>query len=337
MLFKESESVFMPPAATRFHIRVYGHGAYIPPHVVTNEDLAQRLETSDEWIKTRTGIAQRHMASPQEHTSHLAIHSGLKSLAAAQLEPHDIDGIILATTTPDITFPATATLVQRSLGTQGFAFDVQAACGGFVLGMLTAAQWIHCGQARRILVIGAETMSRIVDWQDRSTAVLFGDGAGSVILEASPDTETYGFMGGLFGTDGSLADHLYVEGGVSKSQSAGFIRMQGREVFRHAVEKMTAISEQLLERYEKTIQDVDWVIPHQANLRIIENIGQRLGCEKEKVIVTVDQHANTSAASIPLALEYAVRSQKLQKGHLVLCPALGAGFAWGAVLFHWGG
>lgn len=320
-------------------VRVYGHGGCLPQKVLTNHDLAQRLDTSDDWIRTRTGIRQRHVAAPGEYTSDLAIQAAQSALKHAGLQPTDVEGIIVATTTPDWTFPATAVQVQAALGTPGFAFDMQAACAGFVSALITAYHMIRGGQAQRMVVIGAETMSRLVDWNDRSTAVLFGDGAGAVIVSAEtsqPEGPLQGFIDGLFETDGSCVEHLYVNGGPSRTQTTGVIHMQGREVFRYAVDKMSKVSERLLHRWKLSIHDIDWIIPHQANLRIIEGIAQRLECPLEKCVVSLDQHANTSAASIPLALDHAAQAGSLKPGHLVLCPALGAGFAWGAALFRWG-
>lgn len=319
--------------------RVYGNGSFVPEQVLTNDHLSASLNTSDEWIRSRTGIGQRHVAEASQYTSDLALNAARASLASAGLDPQDLDGLVLATTTPDYSFPATATQIQGALGARGFAFDVQAACGGFPLAMITAAHWIRGGQARRVMVIGADTMSRLTDWTDRRTAVLFGDGAGAVIVEGVPACEGSepDRLEGLFECDGKGFQALYVDGGVSRTRQAGLIRMEGREVFRHAVERMSEASLALMERQALTVHDIDWLIPHQANARIMDSVAHRLGFPADKVVSTTEHYANTSAASIPLALDYGVRTNRIHAGHKILCPAFGAGFAWGAVLFRWHG
>jgi 3-oxoacyl-[acyl-carrier-protein] synthase-3 len=316
-----------------------GAGHYLPKNVVTNSELAKTVDTSDEWIVTRTGIEQRHFAAEGEFTSHLAIEAARDALDNAGIEASDIDTIVLATSTPDQTFPSTATKVQAGLGmTSGFAFDVQAVCAGFAFAMTTANSLIVSGQSKRVLVIGAETFSRIMDWEDRTTCVLFGDGAGAVILEAQECEGTSADRGILaceLNSDGKYNDLLYVDGGVSSTQTTGVLRMQGQEVFKHAVSKLAAAGETVMERAGVTSDDVDWVVPHQANLRIIKSTAKKMGVPMEKVILTVHDHGNTSAASIPLALSVAVKSGQIKRGNLVLTEAIGGGLAWGAVIFRW--
>lgn len=316
-----------------------GAGHYLPANVVTNSELAKTVDTSDEWIVTRTGIERRHFAAEGEYTSDLAIEAAKDALENAGLDASDIDTIVLATSTPDQTFPATATKVQAGLGmTTGFAFDVQAVCAGFAFALTTANSLIVAGQSKRALVIGAETFSRIMDWEDRTTCVLFGDGAGAVILEAQEcagKSDDRGILACELSSDGKYNDLLYVDGGVSTTQTTGVLRMQGQEVFKHAVGKLAAAGETAMERAGVTSADVDWVVPHQANLRIIKSTAKKMGVPMEKVVLTVHDHGNTSAASIPLALSVAVKEGKIKRGDLVLTEAIGGGLAWGAVIFRW--
>lgn len=318
---------------------VIGTGHYLPQRVVENAEFARTLDTSDEWIESRSGIRRRHFAAEGEYTSDLAIAAARAALADAGLQPGDIDAVVVATSTPDMTFPAVATQVQDGLGmTGGFAFDVQAVCAGFVFALANANGIIVSGQARRVLVIGAETFSRIMDWTDRATCVLFGDGAGAVVLEARDGAGTSddrGILATDLNSDGRYRDLLYVDGGVSTSGTAGHLRMQGREVFRHAVEKLAATATTALERAGLAAADVDWVVPHQANLRIIRGTAQKLGVSMDRVVVTVQDHGNTSAASIPLALSVAAREGRFAPGDLVLCEAIGGGLSWGAVVLRW--
>jgi 3-oxoacyl-[acyl-carrier-protein] synthase-3 len=319
--------------------QVVGCGAYLPQQVVTNAELACRLETSDEWITQRTGIRQRHIAAAGETTSDLATAAAKAALAHAGIDAESIDLIVLATSTPDHTFPATATQVQARLGmSRGAAFDVQAVCSGFVYALAVADNFIKVGQARTALVIGAETFSRILDWNDRGTCVLFGDGAGAVVLQAGEGNGTAADRGVLtthLYSDGQYYKLLYVDGGPSATQSTGHLRMEGREVFRHAVVKMGEAVDAAIGAMGISSRDLDWLVPHQANRRIIDSMGQRLHLPAEKVIVTVDRHANTSAASIPLALDDAVRDGRIRPGHMVLLEAMGGGFTWGSALVRW--
>lgn len=316
-----------------------GAGHYLPKRVVTNTDLAQTVDTSDEWIVARTGIERRHFAADDEYTSDLAIEAAKDALKHAGLEADDIDTIVLATSTPDQTFPSTATKVQAGLGmTQGFAFDVQAVCAGFAFALTTANSLIVAGQSKRALVIGAETFSRIMDWEDRTTCVLFGDGAGAMILEAQECEGTSADRGILsceLSSDGKYNDLLYVDGGVSTTQTTGVLRMQGQEVFKHAVAKLAQAGETALERANIDVSEVDWVVPHQANLRIIKSTVKKMGLDMSKVVLTVQDHGNTSAASIPLALSVAVKNGDIKKNDLILTEAIGGGLAWGAVVFRW--
>ncbi len=314
-------------------------GSYLPARALSNDELARRVDTSDQWIVERTGIRQRHIAAEDERTSDLAIAAARQALERAGLEGEDIDLIVLATATPDYTFPATATMVQAAIGmTGGFAFDIQAVCSGFVYALATADNFLRCGQAHRALVIGAETFSRILDWEDRGTCVLFGDGAGAVVVEAGEGTGGAGDRGVLTShlhSDGRYLDMLYVDGGPSTTQSSGYLRMKGREVFRHAVVHLAEVIEESLEAVGLTPDDIDWVVPHQANKRILDGTARRLGLPVEKVIMTVDRHANTSAASIPLALDEAVHDGRIREGDLLLLEAMGGGFTWGACLVRW--
>jgi 3-oxoacyl-[acyl-carrier-protein] synthase III len=323
-----------------FRSRVIGCGAYLPERIVTNAELARRLDTSDEWIVQRTGIRQRHVAAPGELTSDLAVHAAERALAAAGLSGADLDLIVLATATPDNTFPATATKVQSRLGMiQGCAFDVQAVCSGFIYALATADNFIRCGQARRALVIGAETFSRILDWEDRGTCVLFGDGAGAIVLASHRDEGDGARERGVLSThlhaDGRHYDILYVDGGPSTTGSCGFLRMEGKEVFRHAVHRLAEVVDEALAANGLAASDLDWLVPHQANRRIIDSMGRKLDLPTEKVVVTIDRHANTSAASVPLALAEAVGDGRIKPGHLVLMEAMGGGLTWGAALVRW--
>ena len=318
---------------------VRGCGAYLPNNVVTNADLARKVDTSDEWITSRTGIKQRHLVSGNEKTSDLALNAARAALDDAGLEAGDLDAIMLATTTPDETFPATATVVQAALGmTRGFAMDVQAVCSGFIFALATANSYLITGQAKTILVIGAETFSKILDWTDRTTCVLFGDGAGAVVLQSDTGSGTNADRGILVSklhSDGRLHDALYVDGGPGSTRTTGHVRMQGREVFRHAVVNLADIVREVLDEAGLCIGDIDWVVPHQANKRIIDGAAKRLGLDPAKVVITVDHHANTSAASVPLALAEAVGDGRIKKGDLVLLEAMGGGFTWGANLVRW--
>ncbi|MFD2236026.1 beta-ketoacyl-ACP synthase III [Aureimonas populi] len=318
---------------------VIGTGSSLPARRMSNLDFEGIVETSDEWIRQRTGIANRYIAGEGETTVSLGEAAARKALEAANLQPSDIDLIVLATATPDRTFPASAVQVQMRLGiTHGFAFDMQAVCSGFVYAITTADLYIRSGMARRALVIGAETFSRIVDWSDRTTCVLFGDGAGAVVLEAAEGEGGLSDRGVLVSrlrSDGAHHEKLYVDGGPSSTGTVGKLRMEGREVFKHAVGMITDVIEDSFEALSITAEDVDWFVPHQANRRIIDASARKLGIAPEKVVVTVDDHGNTSAASIPLALDRAARDGRLKRGDLVLLEAMGGGFTWGAVLVRW--
>jgi 3-oxoacyl-[acyl-carrier-protein] synthase-3 len=307
--------------------------------VVTNDDLAARLETSDAWIRERTGILERRIAADGELTSDLAVAAAQEALRAAQVRPSAVNMIVLATATPDETFPATATTVQARLGmTQGFAFDVQAVCSGFVYALSVADNFIKAGQVKTCLVIGAETFSRILDWNDRTTAVLFGDGAGAVLLTAGSEAGTRadrGILSTHLYSDGRQHDLLYVDGGPSKTRTTGFLRMEGREVFRHAVVNLTEAIDAALTANGVTADEVDWFVPHQANQRILDATARKAGVHPSRVVSTVAHHANTSAASVPLALATAVGDGRIQPGHLVLLEAMGGGFTWGSALIRW--
>jgi 3-oxoacyl-[acyl-carrier-protein] synthase-3 len=318
---------------------VAGCGAYLPKQVVTNADLAKKIETSDEWIRQRTGIGQRHVAAEGELTSDLALKASEAALANAGVKADELDTIVLATTTPDETFPATATRVQAALGmTRGMAFDVQAVCSGFVYALAVADNFLRVGQAKTALVIGAETFTRILDWNDRGTSVLFGDGAGAVVLKAAPgkgDKTDRGILSTHLFSDGRYHDMLYVDGGPSSTGTVGVVRMEGREVFRHAVTKLAQAVDEAIESNGVSGSEIDWLVPHQANRRIIDSMGQRLKLAPEKVVVTIDRHANTSAASIPLALAEAHADGRIKQGQLVLIEAMGGGFTWGSALIRW--
>lgn len=319
---------------------IIGCGSYLPDRVVTNKELATRVDTSDEWIYSRTGIRQRHIAADGELASDLAVKAAGRALDAAGVDASDIDLIVLATTTPDNTFPATATTVQSKLGiTTGAAFDVQAVCSGFIYGLSIADNFIKVGQAGTALVIGAETFSRLLDWSDRTTCVLFGDGAGAVVLRAANSGDDDAMARGILSThlhsDGRYSDLLYVDGGPSSTQTVGHVRMVGREVFRHAVKNLTEVVNEALAANGLDHQDIDWFVPHQANLRILNSTARRLGLPSERVVITIENHANTSAASVPLALDAAVRDGRIQPGHLVLLEAMGGGLTWAAGLVRW--
>ena len=318
--------------------QVAGCGAYLPERIITNHELASRLETSDEWIRQRTGIGERRVAAPGELTSDLAVRAAEQALGSAGMSGSDLDLLVLATATPDNTFPATAAKVQARLGMRrGAAFDVQAVCAGFIFALSVADNAIRLGQAQTALVIGAETFSRIIDWEDRSTCILFGDGAGAVVLRAVPATATGGrfILSNHLHSDGRQYDILYVDGGPSSTRHTGFLRMEGREVFRQAVHHLSAVVDEALAANGLTAADIDWLVPHQANSRIIDGIGRKLGLPEDKVVVTIERHANTSAASIPLALEAAVADGRIRPGNLVLMEALGGGLSWGASLVRW--
>lgn len=321
---------------TRAVVRGVGH--YLPEKVVPNSWFEDKIDTSDEWIRSRSGIERRHFAAEGETTSDMAAKAAEKALAMAGMQPDDIDVVIVATSTADLTFPSAATMVQDRLGmTSGFAFDVQAVCAGFVFALAQANALIISGQAKRALVIGAETFSRIMDWSDRTTCVLFGDGAGAVVLEAAEGKGTTGDRGILsvdLNSDGRHRDILYVDGGVS-TQTTGYLRMQGKEVFRHAVEKLAQTAHAALEKVGLTSDDVDWIVPHQANLRIIKSTAQKMGIDMDRVVVTVQDHGNTSAASIPLALSVGVERGQIKEGDLIVTEAIGGGLAWGSVVLRW--
>ncbi|MEZ5996146.1 MAG: beta-ketoacyl-ACP synthase III [Hyphomonadaceae bacterium] len=310
-----------------------GAGAHVPARVLTNAELAQRVDTSDEWIVERTGIRERHIAGPDEKTSDLACAAAAKALAHAGREAKDIDLVIVATTTPDLTFPATAARVQAALGiTHGAAFDLQAVCSGFIFALATADNFLVRGQAKRALVIGAETFSRLLDWEDRGTCVLFGDGAGAVILEAREDAGERGVISTFLRTDGRMHDLLFVSGGPSETGTVGKVRMVGNAVFRQAVEHISGAMLEACARAGVPIDAVDWFVPHQANQRILDGVARKLGIDVDKVVSTVALHGNTSAASVPLALDAAIRDGRIKTGDLVLMEALGGGLTWGAAL-----
>jgi 3-oxoacyl-[acyl-carrier-protein] synthase III len=315
---------------------IVGCGSYLPAQILTNDDLAKRVDTSDEWISQRTGIRARHIAAPGEKTSDLAIAAARKALASAGLPAEALDMIVLATTTPDHTFPATATRVQAALGmTGGAAFDLQAVCSGFVFAMAVADNFIRLGQARHVLVIGAETFSRILDWEDRSTCVLFGDGAGAVVLQAiegEGTSDDRGVLSTHLHSEGRHYNLLWVDGGPSSTQTTGHVRMNGQEVFRNAVTKLAEVVQEALDANGLKASDIDWLVPHQANRRIIDGTARKLGLPAEKVVLTVERHGNTSAASIPLALVEAVEDGRIKPGDLVLMEAIGGGLSWGSAL-----
>ncbi len=314
-----------------------GVGGYVPARVVSNDELAQRLETSDAWIRERTGIRQRHIAAPHETCAFMATEAARAALLQAEAEPAEVDAIILATSTPDQAFPATALRVQAALGVPGgFGFDLSAACAGFIYALSVADGLIRAGQVRGVLVIGSEVYSRILNWRDRGTCVLFGDGAGAVFLRAGSERSGGGMDCGILSThlhaQGAQGDLLYVDGAVGRPDRPGTLVMNGREVFRHAVLRLAEAVDEALAANGLGRQDVDWLVPHQANLRIIDAMGKRLGLASDRVVITVDRHANTSAASVPLALAEAVADGRIQRGHLVLMEALGGGLTWGSAL-----
>ena len=318
---------------------VLGCGSYLPERILTNAELASRIDTSDEWIVQRTGIRERHVAAEGEFTSHLAIKAARAALHHARLDAQAIDLIVLATSTPDNTFPATAVAVQEGLGiNHGAAFDLQAVCSGFVFALATADNFLRAGTYKRALVIGAETFSRILDWNDRGTCVLFGDGAGAVVLEAQTEpgkSSDRGVLTTHLRSDGRHKSKLYVDGGPSSTQTVGLLRMEGREVFKHAVGMITDVIVDAFNATGLTADDIDWFIPHQANKRIIDASAHKLHIAPQKVVLTVDLHGNTSAASIPLALAVAVKDGRVKKGDLVLFEAMGGGFTWGSALVRW--
>jgi len=323
-----------------FRSEVVSCGAYLPEKIVTNVELAERLDTSDEWIFQRTGIHQRHIAAVGELTSDLATQAARRALTAAGMTGNDLDLIVLATATPDHTFPATATKVQAQLAMKrGAAFDVQAVCTRFIYALGVAAAMLKTGQGRTAMVIGAETFSRILDWQDRGTCVLFGDGAGAVVLRAMPveagEPRPRGVLSTHLHSDGPNYDLLYVDGGPSTTGTTGFLRMEGKEVFRHAVQRLAEVVDEALAANGLTEVDIDWLVPHQANRRIIESMGRKLKLPPGKVVMTIDRHANTSAASVPLALAEAVADGRIRRNQLVLLEAMGGGLTWGASLVRW--
>lgn len=317
---------------------VMGVGHYLPERIVPNSEFEATLDTSDEWIRARTGIERRHFAAEGQTTTELATKAARAALADAGYAPSDIDAIVLATSTPDLTFPSVATMVQAELGMEnGFAFDTQAVCAGFVYALTQANALIIAGTAKRVLVIGAETFSRLMDWTDRSTCVLFGDGAGALVVEAQKGTgtsEDRGILASDLNSDGRFREALYVDGGTSTG-TTGYLRMQGKEVFRHAVEKLAKTAHTSLEKVGLTGEDVDWIVPHQANLRIISATAQRMKVPMERVVVTVQDHGNTSAASIPLALSVGKANGQIKKNDLVVTEAIGGGLAWGSVALRW--
>ena len=316
-----------------------GIGHYLPERVVPNSEFEKMVDTSDEWIRSRSGIERRHFAAEGQLTSHLAIEAAKDALADAGLEPGDIDALVVATSTPDQTFPSTATKVQAALGMgASFAFDIQAVCAGFIFALANANALILSGQAKRVMVIGAETFSRILNWEDRTTCVLFGDGAGALIIEAQEgtgDVSDRGILATELQSDGRYNDLLYVDGGVSSTQTAGTLVMEGKEVFKHAVTKLAQVGEAAMNKVGVTEADIDWIVPHQANLRIITKTAEKMKVPMDRVIVTVQDHGNTSAASIPLALSVGKKRGQIKKGDLILSEAIGGGLAWGAVLIRW--
>lgn len=318
---------------------VRGVGHYLPERVVENSEFEKTLDTSDEWIRSRSGIERRHFAAEGETTSDMAIEASKRALEAAGMVPEDIDAIVVATSTPDLTFPSVATMVQAGLGMErGFGFDVQAVCAGFVFALTNANALLLSGQVDRVLVIGAETFSRIMDWTDRATCVLFGDGAGALVLEAQDgtgDTGDRGVLSADLNSDGRFRDMLYVDGGVSSTGHAGKLRMQGNPLFRQAVDKLTSTAHAALAKIGLDDGAVDWIVPHQANIRIIQGTARKMGVPMERVVVTVQDHGNTSAASIPLALSVGVERGQIKQGDLIVTEAIGGGLAWGAVVLRW--
>ena len=315
---------------------VSGIGASLPQEVVTNKDLSMRMDTSEEWIEERTGIKERRIASKDETTSSLGTDAAQIAIDNSGLKNSDIDLIILATATPDNTFPASATLIQSSLGIErGYAYDMQAVCSGFVFAVEAADNAIKAGNIKNALVIGSETFSRILDWDDRATCVLFGDGAGAMVLSASSEDTNRGVLSNHLHSDWRYKNLLYVDGGPSTTNNVGYLRMDGKGVFKHAVQNLSSAIIEAIEYNNIAIEDIDWFVPHQANIRILEAVSKKVGLIRDKVIITVDKHANTSAASIPLALYDAVQKDKIKKGDLVLLEAMGGGFSWGSTLIRW--
>jgi 3-oxoacyl-[acyl-carrier-protein] synthase III len=318
---------------------VRGVGAYLPKRIMTNAEMAKRVDTTDEWIVERTGIHARHIAADGEFTSDLGIAAARQALVRSGIDPVEIDLVICATATPDRTFPATAVKIQAALGiTKGAAFDIQAVCSGFVYALATADNFLKSGQSKRALVIGAETFSRILDWEDRTTCVLFGDGAGAVVLEAQPQTggrADRGILSTTIRSDGRYEDLLYVDGGPGSTKTVGHLRMNGREVFRHAIQKISGVIEETLIETGYAANEIDLFVPHQANKRILDGIAKKLNVDPGKIVMTLSQHGNTSAASIPLALNHAFEEHRIKEGNLVLMEAMGGGFTWGAVLVRW--
>ena len=313
-----------------------GVGGCLPARLVSNDELAKTVDTSDEWIQQRTGIKQRYLVE-DERTSDLAVGAARQALKHAGLSADDIDIIVLATTTPNDTFPSTASVVQKDLGAfNAFAFDIQAVCAGFVYALGVAESLLKTGQGKRALVIGAESFSKLLDWDDRTTCVLFGDGAGAVILEAGATVDDWGVLSSVLHTDGRYRDILYVDGGPSETGTVGHVRMKGPDVFKHAVEKLSSALDEALTKAGKTPDEIDWLVPHQANLRIINGMQKKLGMDPQKVVRTVSEHANTSAASIPLALNTAVRDGRIQSGHVLAFEAIGGGLSWGASIVRFG-
>jgi len=321
---------------SRFRSVIAGVGSYLPEKVLTNQDIAKMVDTTDEWIRSRTGIQKRHIAAEGQTTSMLATMAAKRALEAAGMEAGELDMIVLATATPDLTFPATATMVQREIGMlRGFAFDINAVCSGFLYALAVADSFVARGQVRTAMVIGAETFSRILDWEDRTTCVLFGDGAGAMVLRGEPGAPGMGERGVIhthLRSDGRFEELLYVDGGPSRTQTVGHLRMSGNKVFRHAITNISGAIVRVLDDAGLNTSDIDWFVPHQANERILEGISKKLGLPKERVISTVREHGNTSAASIPLALDVAIQDGRIKQGDLVLFEALGGGFTWGAAL-----
>ena len=315
---------------------IKGVGTALPSRIMTNADISKIVDTSDEWIVERTGIRARHIAGEGETTRSLAVAASRKALDDAEMTADDIDLVIVATSTPDNTFPATATMVQADLGImQGAAFDIQAVCTGFVYGLTTADALIRAGQATGVLVIGAETFSRILDWNDRTTCVLFGDGAGAFVLKAERgkgDNDDHGILASKLRSDGRFADKLYVDGGPSTTKTVGYLRMEGRDVFKHAVNNISSVMQDVMTIADVRAADIDWFVPHQANRRILEGISRKLGIDEARIVITLDRHGNTSAASIPLAFDAALKDGRIKRGQLVLMEAMGGGFTWGAAL-----
>jgi 3-oxoacyl-[acyl-carrier-protein] synthase III len=318
---------------------IRGIGAHVPARVMTNDDIAKIVDTNNEWIVERSGIRQRHIAEDGETTADLGVAAARQALVRSGVDPVDIDLIICATATPDRTFPATAVRIQNMLGvTKGAAFDVQAVCSGFIYALVCADNFLKAGQSRRALVVGAETFSRILDWEDRSTCVLFGDGAGAVVLEAQPqhgDRNDRGIIASKLRSDGRFEDLLYVDGGPGSTKTVGHLRMNGREVFRHAIQKISGIIEETLLAAGYAADEIDLFVPHQANKRILDGIAKKLDVPADRIVITLDKHGNTSAASIPLALNHAFEQHQLTEGKLVLLEAMGGGFTWGALLVRW--